>query len=163
MTFSVAILALVTLQRLSELMIARRNTAALLAAGGTEHGASHYPVMVILHAGWLLGLWWLARHAPLCMMFLAIYFILQVLRAWVLITLGPRWTTRIITMPGERLVTGGPYRYLDHPNYAVVTAEIAVLPLMFGLVDYAIIFSVLNAAMLAWRISVENHALHGTG
>lgn len=163
MTFSVAILALVTLQRLSELMIARRNTAALLAAGGTEHGASHYPVMVMLHAGWLLGLWWLARHAPLCMTFLAIYFILQVLRAWVLITLGPRWTTRIITMPGERLVTRGPYRYLDHPNYAVVTVEIAVLPLVFGLIDYAIIFSVLNAAMLAWRISVENDALRGTG
>jgi methyltransferase len=158
-TASVIILALVTLQRLSELVIARRNTADLLAKGAIETGASHYPVMVALHASWLIGLWifgWnQAVHWPL----FALYLVLQAGRVWVLATLGRRWTTRIITVPNESLVARGPYKFIRHPNYAVVAVEMPLLPLVFGLTWYAILFGALNLAMLSWRISIENRAL----
>jgi methyltransferase len=158
-TLSIAVLALVTLQRLGELVLARRNTARLLAAGAVEHGLGHYPVIVALHAAWLAGLWLLAWDRPASRPWLGVYVALQVLRAWVLFTLGSRWTTRIIVLPGLPLVRGGPYRLLRHPNYAVVIAEIAVLPLVFGLPWYALAFSLLNAAVLAMRIRAENVAL----
>ncbi len=156
---SVVILALVTAQRLGELVIARRNTARLLAAGGIERGAEHYPVMVALHAVWLAGLWWFAWDWPASPAWLAVYIALQGLRLWVLASLGPRWTTRIIVVPGETLVRKGPYRFLPHPNYLLVAGEIAVLPLVFGLTAFALVFSVLNAAMLWFRIRAEDAAL----
>lgn len=155
----IAILALVTAQRLAELLVARRNTVRLMAAGGVERGRAHYPVMVALHALWLIGLWGLARERPVNPVWLCAYIVLEGLRIWVLASIGPRWTTRIIVVPGETLVRRGPYRLIPHPNYAVVAGEIAVLPLVFGLWTYAAAFSLLNAAMLAWRIRVENRAL----
>jgi methyltransferase len=114
---------------------------------------------VLLHAAWLLGLWWLAFDAPVSWSWLAAFVVLQGLRVWVLLTLGERWTTRIIVLPGAPLVSGGPYRLLSHPNYAVVVAEIAVLPLVFGLTFYALVFSLLNAIVLAIRVRAENAAL----
>jgi len=159
MTAAVLILALVTAKRLGELVLARRNTRRLLAQGGIEHGAGHYPVIVALHAAWLGGLWWLAWDRPIQPAWLAIYLALQVLRAWVLTTLGGRWTTRIVTVPGETLVRRGPYRFIPHPNYLVVVGEIAVLPLVFGLWVYALVFSVLNALVLAVRLRAETEAL----
>ncbi|HEY3949044.1 isoprenylcysteine carboxyl methyltransferase family protein [Phenylobacterium sp.] len=159
MILSVAILGLVSAQRLGELVVARRNTHRLLAAGGIERGCAHYPVMVALHAAWLLGLWWQAWDRPARLGWLAAYLVLEVLRVWVLASIGRRWTTRIIVMPGEALVRRGPYRLIPHPNYLVVAGEIAVLPLVFGLAAYAAVFSLLNAAMLAWRIRVEDRAL----
>jgi methyltransferase len=153
------ILTLVTLQRLSELVIARRNTAALMQQGAIESGASHYPVMVALHASWLIGLWYFGWNQPVNWLLLAFYLLLQVGRIWVLATLGPRWTTRIITVPGETLVARGPYKFVRHPNYAVVALEMPLLPLVFGLTWYAILFGLLNFATLAWRISIENAAL----
>jgi methyltransferase len=159
MIVSVVILALVTVQRIGELVIARRNTARLLAAGGIERGAEHYPLMVALHAVWLAGLWWFAWDWPANPAWLAVYLALEGLRLWVLASLGPRWTTRIIVVPGEALVRKGPYRFLPHPNYVVVAGEIAVLPLVFGLTAYALVFSVLNAAMLWVRIRAEDAAL----
>jgi methyltransferase len=159
MTLSVAVLALVTLQRLAELALARRNTARLRAQGAVEVGAGHYPLIVALHAIWLAGLWLLAWDEPLNLPLLLLFGVLQVLRIWVLVTLGRRWTTRILVLPGEPLVRTGPYRYLRHPNYAVVVAEIAVLPLAFGLIWYALVLSALNAAILAIRIKTENTAL----
>lgn len=159
MNLAIVILALVTLQRLVELVVAGRNTRRLLAQGGVEHGAVHYPLVVSVHAIWLLGLWGLAWdrsvHAP----WLAVYAGLEVLRAWVLWTLGARWTTRIIVVPGETLVRHGPYRFVAHPNYLVVAGEIAVLPLVFGLWGYALAFSILSAVVLALRIRVEARAL----
>jgi methyltransferase len=153
------ILGLVTLQRLCELAVAHRNAARLLAAGGIEHGAGHYPAMIALHAAWLGGLWLLAPGRPVNLWWLAVYVALQAARAWVLLSLGRRWTTRVIVLPGAPLVRSGPYRFLRHPNYAVVVAEVAVLPLVFGLRWCALLFSLLNALVLLVRVRVEGAAL----
>lgn len=154
-----AILLFVTLQRLSELVIARRNTVRLLKAGGIEWGANHYPVMVALHVTWLAGLWLLAPGRDISTFLLAPFALCQIFRLWILATLGQRWTTRIITVPGETLVMRGPYRLVRHPNYLLVAVEVPLLPLVFGLWTFALLFGVLNLAMLAWRIRVENQAL----
>ncbi len=156
---ALVILAFVTAQRLAELVIARRNTRALLARGAYEVAPGHYPLIVAVHAGWLAALWWLAPGRDVLWPLIALFALLQAGRVWVLATLGPRWTTRIIILPGAPLVTGGPFRFLSHPNYAVVIAEIAVLPLAFGLWEVALIFSLLNAAVLTIRIRAENRAL----
>ena len=156
---AIALLAFVTLQRLVELPIARANTARLVAAGGLEVAPRHYPLIVALHAAWLATLWWLAPGLPLHFGFLALFALVEMARVWVLRTLGPRWTTRIILVPGEQLVARGPYRFVDHPNYLVVAAEIAVLPMVFGLWQVALVFSILNAAILAVRVRAENRAL----
>ena len=114
-----------------------------------------------LHAAWLTGLWVLAWDRTVHAGWLDAYLVLQGLRAWVLLSLGSRWTTRIITLPGETLVRRGPYRFVPHPNYLVVAGEIAVLPLVFGLPLYALAFSALNAVVLAIRIRAETRALRG--
>jgi methyltransferase len=159
MTLSIIVLALVTAQRLGELVLANRNTRELLARGAVETGARHYPLLVAVHGLWLAGLWALAWDQPINMIGLVVFIGLQLMRVWVIATLGRRWTTRIITLPGEKLVRRGPYRFLRHPNYAVVAAEIAVLPLAFGMVGFAVVFSALNAAVLWVRIRAENRAL----
>ena len=159
MILSITVLSLVTLQRLAELALANRNTRALKARGAFETGAGHYPLIVGLHAAWLGGLWWLAWDRPVNLAWLAAFVVLQLLRVWVIASLGRRWTTRIIVLPGERLVRRGPYRFLKHPNYLIVVAEIAVLPLAFGLASYALLFSCLNAGMLWVRLRVESRAL----
>ncbi|PDV84574.1 hypothetical protein CO652_31340 [Rhizobium sp. H4] len=156
---SIALLAFVTLQRLGELVLARRNTAALLAKGAREVAPEHYPAMVALHAGWIIGLWLLAPGRPVDLFWFAVFMGLQALRLWVLATLKDSWTTRIIILPGAPLVTSGPYRCLRHPNYAIVVGEIAALPLAFGLPFYALGFSLLNALILYIRIKAENAAL----
>jgi methyltransferase len=149
----------VTLSRLVELPIARANTRRLIAAGGHEVAEGHYPLIVALHIAWLGTLWWLAPGRPMNLPLLALFGLVEVVRIWVVQTLGPRWTTRIIVVPGEKLVRRGPYKFLNHPNYAVVVAEIALLPLVFGLWWTALIFSLLNAAILFVRIRAENRAL----
>ncbi|MGV4793012.1 isoprenylcysteine carboxyl methyltransferase family protein [Rhizobium sp. F40D2] len=156
---SIALLCFVTLQRLGELVLARRNTAALLARGAREVAPEHYPAMMALHAGWIIGLWLLAPGRPVESLWFAVFMGLQALRLWVLATLKDRWTTRIIILPGAPLVTSGPYRFLRHPNYAIVVGEIAALPLAFGLPFYAIGFSLLNACVLYVRMKAENTAL----
>jgi len=157
------ILALVTLQRLGELVLARRNTSRLLARGAVEVGAAHYPLLVSMHAAWLIALWIYGHDQPVDPILLVAFVGLQGLRWWVLTTLGPHWTTRIIVLPGAPLVTDGPYRYVSHPNYAVVAAEIALLPLALHLPWIALLFSVLNAAILAIRIRAESDALAASG
>jgi methyltransferase len=152
-------MAFITLQRLAELWLAQRNTARLLTEGGREFGRSHYPWMVAVHASWIAGLWWLGHGRAIDPALLAVFVLLQAARVWVIASLGPRWTTRIIVLPGERLVAKGPYRWLRHPNYLIVALEIAVVPLALGLPIFAALFSVLNAAILYQRIVTENAAL----
>ena len=156
---SITLLTLVTAERVGELWLAQRNTRALLQRGGVEHAAGHYPLIVALHALWLGGLWVLAWDLPMQVGWLALFALLQVLRAWTLATLKGRWTTRIITVTEEVLVKRGPYRFFQHPNYAVVIGEIAALPLVFGLWQFALVFSFLNGAALFVRIRAENRAL----
>ena len=156
---AVAILGFVTLERLIELFLAKRNSRRLLAQGAVEHGAGHYPLIVGLHAAWLAALWWSAPGRPMELVWLGLFALLQVARIWVIATLGSRWTTRIIILPGAPLVRSGPYRLVKHPNYVVVVLEIAALPLAFGLWGLALAFTLLNAILLAVRIRKENEAL----
>jgi methyltransferase len=159
--WAILLLALVTAERLGELWLASRNTQTLLAQGGREAGAGHYPLIVGLHAVWLAGLWALGWAAPLDPPWLAVFLVLQGMRVWVLVTLGRRWTTRIIILPGVPLVTHGPYRFLTHPNYVVVIGEIASLPLCLGMPWYALVFSIANLAVLSIRVRAENASLAG--
>ena len=151
-------IAFLLAQRLVELVIARRNTARLLARGAREVGAGHYPVMVMLHASWLAAIAWLGWGEPVLPGWLAAYIVLQLGRIWILASLGGRWTTRVIVLD-EPLVARGPYRLVRHPNYWLVVAEIVVAPMVLGLVEVALVWSGLNALMLWWRIGVENRAL----
>jgi methyltransferase len=153
------ILALVMLQRAAELVVSSRNTSRLRARGAFEAAPRHYPFVVAVHAAWLISLWIFGRDQPLNAVALLLYIALQGLRLWVMWTLGARWTTRIIILPGEPLVAAGPYRLLPHPNYAVVAGEIAILPLALGLPWPAALFTVLNATVLFIRIRAENRAL----
>jgi methyltransferase len=157
----VAVLAIVTLQRLVELWVSNINTGKLVARGAREAGRAHYPLIVGLHVAWLASLWWLAPGREIDHALLIAFALLQFGRLWVIMTLGQRWTTRIIVLPDAPLVRTGPYRLLSHPNYLVVAAEIALLPLVFGLWWVALIFTILNAAVLSVRIREENLALRG--
>ncbi len=155
----IAILGFVTAQRLIELPIARANTARLLAEGGREIAPGHYPLIVAMHAAWLICLWIFALGQAIHVPLLILFGLVELARLWVLRSLGPRWTTRIIVVPGERLVARGPYRFVSHPNYLVVAAELLILPLVFGLWQLALIFVILNAILLRVRIKAENAAL----
>ena len=155
----IAILAFVTLQRFGEMRLSRANTAALLARGGREVAPAQYPLVVAVHAGWLACLWWQAPGRDIEWALVALYAALQAARVWVIRTMGPRWTTRIIVLPGAPRIDTGPFRYLSHPNYAVVMAELALLPLAFRLWWVACLFFALNAVVLAVRITAENKAL----
>jgi methyltransferase len=158
---SVAVLGLITLQRLTELALAQRNTRLLLAQGAIEVAPGHYPAIVALHGAWLAGLWLLAPFREPDIALLAIFALLQAGRGWVLASLGARWTTRIIVVPGALMVRSGPYRFLRHPNYMIVAGEILVLPLAFGLPLFAVLFSGLNSLVLWVRIQAEDAALGG--
>lgn len=160
-----ALVLLVACERLAELVVARRNAAWSMARGGTEYGRGHYPVMVVLHtallAGCLAETWWgggtfvPALGVPMLLLALGA----QALRWWCIRTLGPRWNTRVIVVPGLPLVTGGPYRLMDHPNYLAVVVEGAALPLVRGCWITAVSFTLLNLALLAVRLRCENGAL----
>ena len=155
-----AALGCVMVQRAAELGLARCNTRRLRARGAVEVDAYGYPWLVVLHAAWLASM---VASVPAAARpswpLLGVYAVLQLGRVWVIASLGRRWTTRIIVLPGAPLVQTGPYRYLRHPNYAIVAAEIAVLPLAFGATRIAITFSAINVALTARRIAIENRAL----
>jgi methyltransferase len=155
-----AIIGLVVLQRFGELILANRNTQKLKARGAVETGAGHYRFIVLLHMAWLMAVLWLLP-APLVIhwVWIGVFVLLQAGRIWVIATLGPYWTTRIISLPDAPLIKTGPYRFLSHPNYLVVAGEILALPLAFGETLVAIIFFTANAAMLFWRIREEDAAL----
>jgi methyltransferase len=153
------LIALVALQRVAELLYARRNTRRLLALGAVETGAEHYPLIVILHTAWLAAMFWFTAPEPKPNWPLLVAFgVLQALRVWVIASMGPYWTTRIVVLPGSEPVESGPYRYLRHPNYLIVALEVPVLPLALGLPLIAVVFGAANAAMLAYRIRIEDLA-----
>jgi len=153
------LIGFVTLQRLAELLFAARNTQRLRANGAVEFGQSHYPLMVGFHAAWLVGLWWLGSGEPVHRGFLAAFVALQALRLWVIASLGERWTTRVLVLPGAPLIRRGPYRRLRHPNYIVVALEIAVVPLALGLTTYTGVFALLQIPLLMHRMAIESAAL----
>lgn len=165
MTWYVLLIALVGLERLVELVVAQRNLAWSRARGGVEFGASHYPVMVILHTGLLVGclVEVMALHRPfipaLGWPMLAIVIAAQGLRWWCITTLGRQWNTRVVVIPGAERIDGGPYRLFAHPNYVAVVAEGVALPLVHSAWITALTFTVLNAVLLTRRIGVENSAL----
>ncbi|MFD1912466.1 isoprenylcysteine carboxyl methyltransferase family protein [Halodurantibacterium flavum] len=162
MTFgwAYALLALIAVQRLAELVLARRNTARLMARGAVEHGAAHYPLFILLHGSWLIAMALLTEPSPHLNPWLAAAFaVLFLARFWVIGTLGPYWTTRIISLPDAPLVRRGPFRWLRHPNYTVVALEIPLVPALLGLDWLGLVFGVLNIALLTHRIRVENAAL----
>ena len=162
MTAASLLLGAVTAERITELCLARRNTEALLAKGALEFAPGHYPAIVLLHALWLASLWVFGVTHLIDPMWLPVFLSLQVLRVWILMTLGPRWTTRIIILPGAPLVLKGPYRFFSHPNYLLVVGEIATLPLCLGLPRLALVFSGVNAILLSIRVRAENAALVGS-
>jgi methyltransferase len=155
-------LLLAFLGRLLEFARSRHNTTGLRAAGGIEAGAAHYPLFFVLHGAWFAAMfvllapdvaanwWWLGAYAGL-----------QVLRLWTISSLGPNYSTRVIVVPDAHLVRRGPYRFCKHPIYALAVLELAILPLAFGAWKIAAIFTLLNLALLALRIRVENAALAG--
>jgi methyltransferase len=156
--------ALVALQRLLELGLSRRSERLLRARGAVERGQRHYPLLVALHALWLLStLVEGALRGPAFPVYwpvpLAAFLLAQPLRYWAIVSLGENWNTRILLVPGAKRVRRGPYRYLQHPNYVVVVVEILSFPLIFGAWITALVFSILNAVLLSVRISEENRAL----
>ena len=161
----VLLVGAVAVERLAELVVARRNLAWSLQRGGVEFGASHYPVMVVLHVGLLVGCVAevLLLNRPfipaLGWSMLAVLIAAQALRWWCITTLGPRWNTRVLVIPGAPRVNSGPYRLIPHPNYVAVVAEGIALPLVHSAWITALTFTVLNAMLLSRRISVENSAL----
>lgn len=159
MTPAVILLGAVTAGRLAELVLARRNTRNLISKGAFEVSPDHYPLIVALHAIWLASLWLSGWEKQIHPAWLAVFLALQLLRIWVLATLGERWTTRIMVLPDAPLVSNGPYRFISHPNYVVVCGEIAVLPLCLGLPWLALVFSLANALILSIRVRAENTAL----
>jgi methyltransferase len=163
------LVVLVGLIRLVELSVAQRNLRWARERGGVETGAGHYPVMVALHSALLLGCVvevWLADRPflpwlgwPMLVLLVAAH----ALRWWCIRTLGRQWNTRVIRVPGMPLVTGGPYRWLKHPNYVAVVVEGVALPLVHAAWLTAVVFTVLNAALLRVRIAVEDAALRSLG
>jgi methyltransferase len=153
-------LGLVALQRVIELGHARSNTARLRRLGAVEADAGGYPLYVLLHAGWLASLAvFVPAATPAYWSLIGVFALLQLGRIWVIASLGRYWTTRIITLPDAPIVRTGPFRYLRHPNYLLVLAEIAVLPLAFGAVAIAVTFSTLNLLLIARRIRIEERVL----
>ena len=158
------IVGFLVVQRLAELGFARRNHRALLARGAVEVGRGHYPAMFALHAGWLLALpATIDPRTAVSLPLLAVFVLLECGRVWVIATLGSRWTTRIVVLPGAAPIRSGPYRYVRHPNYVIVCGEMAVVPLMFGAWILAVAASVLNLLVLRARLRVENRALEKFG
>ncbi len=165
LTAFTVLVILVALERLAELVVSNRNAAWSLERGGVEYGRGHYPFMVVLHSGFLVAMLveaWVVRpdvSAALAWSMLALVLLSQALRWWCIATLGPRWNTRVIVVPGLPRVTGGPYRFFSHPNYVAVVVEGIALPLVHAAWITALAFTVLNAVLLTVRIRAENAAL----
>lgn len=166
MTIFLIVLCAVVIQRFIELSYSKRNERLLKSKGAIEYGREHYPLIVLMHALFFVSMFveffFSGRNKELNILnylFLVIFILLQFARIWVLISLGENWSTRILHVPGSKLVKKGPYKFLRHPNYIIVTGEIFCLPMMFNLYITAIVFSLINLILLGIRIKKENEAL----
>ena len=160
--FTPYLIAGLSVQRLLELRVARRNETWARSQGGQEYGQEHYPLFFLLHTGWLLGTLIEGRkdRGGVRWGWFLLLVLAQPLRYWVIRTLGKQWNTRILIVPGAKRVTGGPFQYLSHPNYAVVALEMISTPLSVGAWRSALLGSLLNAALLRFiRIPAEERAL----
>ncbi|MGB0748261.1 MAG: isoprenylcysteine carboxyl methyltransferase family protein [Magnetospiraceae bacterium] len=159
-----AIVLLVAFQRLEEMYRSRTNATRMVRQGGVESGQAQFPVIVVVHVGWLLALFFgVSAENIIIWPLVALYALLQPVRYWVMGSLEDRWTAKIIVLPGQPLVTDGPYRYLRHPNYLLVALEIPLLPVALGAWEIAAIFTPLVLATLIWRIRAEDRALGRSG
>lgn len=153
------------IERVIELIVSQKNTQLSLSQGGIEYGADHYKWMVLMHASFLVcvvteyGIFGNKLPAFLQIAAILLAVLCQCLRWWIIVTLGRQWNTRVIIVPGLGRIRNGPYRYLNHPNYVVVAAEILVLPLIFGSWRTSLVFSILNLQMMRIRLGIENQAL----
>jgi methyltransferase len=165
MTWYVLLIGVVAVERLAEVVVAKRNRVWSQAHGSVEFGAGHYPAMVALHTGLLVGCLFeaIALHRPfvpaLGWPMFAIVLAAQALRWWCIATLDHQWNTRVIVIPGAARIASGPYRFVPHPNYVAVIAEGVALPLVHTAWITALVFSTLNAFLLRTRVKVENTAL----
>jgi methyltransferase len=151
---------LILLQRGLEEVYSSTNTKRLLAEGAQEAGAQFYPVVATAHLGWIASLFLLiSPNANITWPLLILYVLLQVVRYWVIGSLGRYWTHRIITLDREPLVRRGPYKYIRHPNYVITLIETMLLPLAFGAWGLALIMTAIWAAVLHYKILLEDAAL----
>jgi methyltransferase len=151
---------LLLLQRGLEELHSQRNTRRLLQQGAHEAGREFYPVVAATHLAWIAGLAFLVPpDTPIYLPPLIAFLALQPVRYWIIGTLGRYWTHRIITLPGAPIVIRGPYRFVRHPNYAVTLAETLLLPLAFGQPALGVIFTAVWAAVLNYKIRLEDEAL----
>ncbi len=157
------LIALILVQRLAELAWARRNMRHLIARGAVEHGARHYPLLIVLHSLWLGVMAALSVGLTVPWPWVAAFLLLQALRLWTIATLGQRWSTRVLVLPQAPLVAQGPFRFVRHPNYLIVACELALIPLALGAPWTALIFTLLNAGVMAIRIPCEEAALRMGG
>lgn len=164
MTFFYLFLCLIVAQRLTELWIARRNEQWMKEKGAREFGQNHYPIMILIHCGFFvsLSLEVLLLHkqlSALSYLFFTLFLIAQFIRIWIIATLGKYWNTKIIVLPNTSLIAKGPYKYMKHPNYLIVTLEFILIPLMFHAYYTLILFSLLNTVILRVRIPLEEKVL----
>ncbi|WP_075620159.1 isoprenylcysteine carboxyl methyltransferase family protein [Paenisporosarcina indica] len=160
----ICVVSFVIIQRIIELFVARNNEKWIRSQGGYEVGARHYPYMVAMHVGFFISLivefLVFERSVPAFWYLLFIIFLmLQMMRVWVISSLGRYWNTKILVLPGAQVVKKGPFHFIRHPNYFVVTLEIIVIPLMLGAYFTALIFTILNFIILSVRIPIEEAAL----
>ena len=162
----IAVMSFLIIQRLIELSISSRNVRALIKDGGVEYGREHYKYIVAMHSLFIISIIteyflrdYYGKMNDISYLFLVFFIFLQGMRVWVITSLGKFWNTRIVRIPGSKLVQKGPYKFLKHPNYAVVSLEIFCLPMIFGLYYTAVIFTILNGLILYVRIKEENNAL----
>lgn len=159
---AIALMAFIITQRLVELVWANRNTKRLLALGGKEFSPKHYSLIVALHTSWILAILIFIFMNPaveISAIYLSFFAVLTAFRAWILLTLGRFFTTKIISLPGAPLRKTGPYRFMKHPNYVLVICEIVVVPMIFGFWQIAAIWGITNIGILAFRIHEEDLAL----
>lgn len=164
MIWAVVFLLVIIIQRLVEVAIAKSNEKWMKSQGAQEFGQSHYRLMVLMHTAFFVcliteGLWLKPSISSLWPLWIGLFILTQIARIWVLTSLGKYWNTKIIVLPNAKVVSKGPYRFVRHPNYVIVTIELIIIPLAFNAFVTLFLFAVLNQIILTIRIQEEEKAL----